>query len=53
MDGLGFERFTEQLSENEWHVYFYRAKIDEGVTNKFISWCQSELVSESIALNVV
>ena len=29
MDGLGFERFTKQLSENEWHVYFYRAKIDE------------------------
>ena len=26
MDGLGFERFTKQLSENEWHVYFYRAK---------------------------
>ena len=29
MDGLGFERFTKQLSENEWHVYFYRTKIDE------------------------
>lgn len=29
MDGLGFERLTKQLSENEWHVYFYRTKIDE------------------------
>ena len=29
MEGLGFERFTKQLSENEWHVYFYRAKIDK------------------------
>ena len=44
MDGLGFERFTEQLSENEWHVYFYRAKIDEGVTKKYR---HAELVSAS------
>lgn len=29
MDGLGFERFTKQTDENEWHVYFYRTKIDE------------------------
>ncbi len=29
MDGLGFERLTKQISENEWHVYFYRTKIDE------------------------
>ena len=25
----------------------------DGVTNKFTFWCHSELVSESIALNVV
>lgn len=29
MDGLGFERLTKQISENEWHVYFYRTTIDE------------------------
>lgn len=29
MDGLGFERLTKQTDENEWHVYFYRTKIDE------------------------
>ena len=29
MEGLGFERITKQSSENEWHVYFYRTKIDE------------------------
>lgn len=29
MDGLGFERLTKQISENEWHVYFYRRTIDE------------------------
>ncbi|WP_261789647.1 DUF1858 domain-containing protein [Treponema pectinovorum] len=29
MDGLGFERLTKKVGENEWHVYFYRTKIDE------------------------
>ncbi len=29
MEGLGFERVTEQISENEWHVYFYRTKMDD------------------------
>ena len=29
MDGLGFERYTKKISDVEWHVYFYRVKIDE------------------------
>ncbi|MCR5762743.1 MAG: DUF2249 domain-containing protein [Treponema sp.] len=28
MDGLGYERFTEKINDNEWHVYFYRTKLD-------------------------
>lgn len=29
MEGLGFEHFTEQKSEAEYHAYFYRAEIRE------------------------
>ena len=29
MDGLGFERHTEKVSETEYHAYFYRAEVKE------------------------
>lgn len=28
MEGLGFERLTKKIEDNEWHIYFYRTRCD-------------------------
>lgn len=51
MENLGFERYTEQIANNEYHVYFYRKEIqedDQDISLKPVALTNMPLIDENL-----